>query len=130
MPLTRADIESFAEMLRSMPPPPPAAVNVTKQEAVKLLAGEIASVQRRGYTLAQIADALKGVGLDLTTPTLKNYLGRAKVRKPRREPSRKPPSPLPTARESTRKEAAPGAPRDTPAKSGKDAFLVKDKDSY
>jgi hypothetical protein len=130
MPLTRADIENFAEMLRSMPPAPPTAVNVTKQEAVKLLANEIARVQRRGYTLEQIAEALKGVGLDLTTPTLKNYLGRAKAGKPRREPSRKPPSPLPTARESTAKEAAPAAPREAPAKSGKEAFLVKDKDSY
>lgn len=137
MPLTRADIEKCREMLRSMPPAPATAVNVTKQEAVKELASDIASVQRRGYTLEQIADSLKGVGLDLTTPTLKNYLGRAKALKLRREQPRKQSAPARPGRPAPSKEAAsaapqgtPTAPRDPPAKSGKDAFLVKDKESY
>jgi hypothetical protein len=127
MPLTREVIDNCAEMLRSMPRAPAATVNVTKQEAVKELAKEIASVQERGYTLAQIADALRGVGLDLTTPTLKNYLGRVRAGKPRRERPRKPSSDRSTTRESTRTEAAP---MKAPAKSGKEAFLVKDLDSY
>jgi len=131
MPLTRAHIAQIAEKLRGMPAAPPADLSVTKQEAVKLLKGEIASLQRRGYSLDQIVASLKGEGLDLATPTLKSYLSRAKAAKVRR---RYPPSP---SRESERAaapltpKAAPASTRaDTPAKSGKDAFLVKDKDSY
>ncbi len=130
MPLTREIIDNCAELLRSMPRAPAATVNVTKQEAVKELAKEIASVQERGYTLEQIANALRGVGLDLTTPTLKNYLGRVRAGKSRRERPRKPSSARSTTRESTRREAAPAAPTEVPVKSGKEAFLVKDKDSY
>jgi hypothetical protein len=130
MPLTREIIDNCAELLRSMPRAPAATVNVTKQEAVKELAKEIASVQERGYTLEQIANALRGVGLDLTTPTLKNYLGRVRAGKSRRERPRKPASARSMTRESTRTEPAPAAPTEAPVKSGKEAFLVKDMDSY
>ena len=68
-----------------MPPAPPAEVNVTKQEAVRLLAAEIAGLQRKGYTLEQIAESFSGDGLDLSIPTLKSYLSRAKAAKVRRK---------------------------------------------
>ena len=50
MPMTRARIAQIAEKLRKMPPAPPAEVNVTKQEAVRLLESAIAGQQRKGYT--------------------------------------------------------------------------------
>src|SRR5580692_6177891 len=83
MSLTRARIAQIAEKLKRMPPAPPADVPTTKQEAVRLLAKEIAGLQRRGYALEQIVASLKGEGLDLTTPTLKSYLSRAKATKAR-----------------------------------------------
>lgn len=130
MGLTRAQIAEIARKAKLMPPAPPAEVNVTKQEAVRLLAAEIAGLQRKGYTLEQIAESFRGDGLDLSTPTLKSYLSRAKAAKVRRtgapttsQVAARVAAPLPP-------KAAPAARADTPGKSGKDAFLVKDKESY
>jgi hypothetical protein len=131
MPLTRARIAQIAEKLRKMPPAPPAEVNVTKQEAVRLLEREIAGQQRKGYSLEQIVESLRGEGLDLTTPTLKSYRSRAKAANGR---GRRPASPSrvaePKAAALTPKAAAASAKAETPMKSGKGAFLVDDKDDY
>jgi hypothetical protein len=147
MPLTRAQVALMAEKARRMPPAPPAEANVTKQEAVRLLAPEIAGLQRQGYKLEQIVAGFRGDGLDLSTATMKSYLSRVKASRGRRRgaPKRTPvatkgAAPL-TKRETppsakretpplTDKETPPSTKTDTPAKSGKDAFLVKDKDSY
>ena len=97
---------------------------------MRLLATEIAGLQRKGYTLEQIAESFRGDGLDLSTPTLKSYLSRAKAAIVRRKGA--PASshvPTRVAAPLTPK-AAPAAPSaDTPM-SGKDAFLAKDKESY
>jgi hypothetical protein len=130
MPLTLAQIEQISQKLKKMPPAPPAAVNTTKQEAVTLLANDIASLQRRGYTLEQITDSLKGEGLDLTTPTLKSYLSRAKAAKARRRSTPRPASPSARVAPAAAKDAGTLTKAEAPTKSGKDAFLVKDKDSY
>ena len=131
MGLTRAQIAEIARKAKLMPPAPPAEVNVTKQEAVRLLAAEIAGLQRKGYTLEQIAESFRGDGLDLSTPTLKSYLSRAKAAKVRRTGAVES-SPVPTrvAAPLTPKAAPAVATTETSAKGGKDAFLVKDKDSY
>jgi hypothetical protein len=147
MPLTRAQVALMAEKARRMPPAPPAEANVTKQEAVRLLAREIAGLQRKGYKLEQIVAGFRGDGLDLSTATMKSYLSRAKASRSRRRggPTQTPVPPKGatslTERETrpsieretpplTEKEMPPSTKKDTPAKSGKDAFLVKDKDSY
>jgi len=39
------------------------------------------ALQKRGYTLDQISETLRGEGLDITTPTLKSYLQRIKAGK-------------------------------------------------
>jgi hypothetical protein len=136
----------MAEKARRTPPAPPAEANVTKQEAVRLLAREIAGLQRKGYKLEQIVASFRGDGLDLSTATMKSYLSRVKASRSRRrgagKQARVPPkeaapltrpetAPLTTteAARLTQKETPP-LTNDTPAKSGRDAFLVKDKDSY
>jgi len=147
MPLTRAQVALMAEKARRMPPAPPAEANVTKQEAVRLLAREIAGLQRKGYKLEHIVAGFRGDGLDLSTATMKSYLSRAKASRSRRRGAPKQ-TPVPakgaaplTERETppsierktpplTEKETPSSTKKDTPAKSGKDAFLVKDKDSY
>jgi hypothetical protein len=53
----------------------------SKQEAVRILSKEIAALQKRGYTLDQISETLRGEGLNIATPTLKSYLQRAKPAK-------------------------------------------------
>lgn len=75
---TQEQIDGLAEKLRAMPPVERKKQEHSKQEAVRLLRKEIEAMQKRGYTLDDISEALRGGGLDITTPTLKNYLARAK----------------------------------------------------
>src|ERR1035438_5501649 len=83
MGLSRDQVEQLRSTLRAVPKAPTAGVDTTKQEAVKLLAREIEGLQRRGYSLEQIAEMLKGGGLIVSTPTLKSYLSRAKTARDR-----------------------------------------------
>ena len=48
---------------------------------MRILSKEIAALQKRGYTLDQISETLRGEGLSIATPTLKSYLQRAKLAK-------------------------------------------------
>src|SRR5258708_6637388 len=107
MPLTRAQVALIAEKARRMPPAPPAEANVTKQEAVRLLAREIAGLQRKGYSLDQIVASFRGDGLDLSTPTMKSYLSRVKASRHRRRGAPKQ-APVRT------KASAPLTERETP----------------
>jgi hypothetical protein len=72
-------VEAIASKLRALPAIEPPPKDLTKQEVVKMLAKEIKSLQKRGYTLDQIATSLKGEGLDITTPTLKSYMQKIKT---------------------------------------------------
>jgi hypothetical protein len=162
-------IEELRTALNTAPKPPPRPVNTTKQEIVRQLVGEIQAIQRRGYTLEQIADVFRGKGFVLTTPTLKNYLARAKAprkgkagKKTKAGGGAKAPAPVAAAlgvsaadtgggekKEATaapppatrveartssegrgREGASPEAPDGTKLRSGKDAFLIKDKVEY
>ena len=162
-----------------MPKAPAAGVDTTKQEAVKLLAREIEGLQRRGYSLEQVTEMLRGGGLVVSTPTLKSYLSRAKaarergkeagsrgraaggknapapaevapatdlsrVARPKTTGKGTPPVPggvsAPDGADVAVVKGTPASPRvdagaaETPApaalRGGKDAFLIKDKDSY
>ena len=181
MGLSRDQVEQLRSTLRAVPKAPTAGVDTTKQEAVKLLAREIEGLQRRGYSLEQIAEMLKGGGLIVSTPTLKSYLSRAKTTRerakgagPRRTVAGGANAPAAAevasavkagasrgaAPKTTGKgtppalagvsvldgagvaavKATPASPTadaaaaETPApaalRGGKDAFLIKDKDSY
>ena len=79
MGYTAARVEEIASKLRELPTIEPPPKDLTKQEVVKMLAKEIKSLQKRGYSLEQIASSLKGEGLDISTPTLKSYLQKAKT---------------------------------------------------
>ena len=83
---------AIAAKLKTMPVIEKKKQEHSKQDAVKVLAKEIASLQKRGYTLDQIAETLRGEGLDITTPTLKSYLQRIKAgkNKGQKEPSNEP----------------------------------------
>ena len=81
----------LAEELRAIPAKDPAQRRLDKQAIVKELARELIALQKRGYTIEEVAGSLRERGLEITTPTLKNYLQRAKsagakARKPRRSP--------------------------------------------
>lgn len=78
MKYTREQIDAIAVKLRDMPTVEKRRQEYSKQAAVGVLIKEITALQKRGYALAQIAEALRGEGFDIATPTLKNYLLRTK----------------------------------------------------
>ena len=79
-----------------------------KKETIRLLAKDIASLRKRGYTLGQIVKILGGEGLEITEPTLRNYLQQLK------RPEKKAPA---------RQKPAPQTPLATdPEESGEDCF--------
>jgi len=145
----------LAEELRAIPAKDPAQRRLDKQAMVKELAEELIALQQRGYTIEEVAESLRGRGFEITTPTLKNYLQRAKStaaksRKPRRPPgssgapprsehppASKPPhakapaEPISVAAANTGKPDSPSKPAIDPTlRGGKSAFLIKDKESY
>ena len=147
MDYTLETAEQIAEKLRATPAKDPSQRRLDKQGMVRRLASEILALQQRGYTLEEVAESLRGYGLDIATPTLENYLQRAKgaagkpkkARRPSEPPcteakavpassiaesGRKPPAAAPKAEAPT----SPGA--DAALGSGKGAFLIKDKESY
>jgi hypothetical protein len=78
MGYTNEKLEAIAAKLKTMPVVEKKKQEHSKQDAVKILSKEIAALQKRGYTLDQIAETLRGEGLEITTPTLKSYLQRIK----------------------------------------------------
>ena len=79
MRFSKEDVAAVAGRLRELPGKENARRH-TKRAAIALLAREIAELKRRGYTLDQVAEALSGSGLPISTPTLKNYLHRSRQR--------------------------------------------------
>jgi ribosomal protein L12E/L44/L45/RPP1/RPP2 len=85
--------------------------------------------------MEQIAECLRGIGFEISTPTLKSYLQRVKKRNGKDAPKSRvrhvSAAALPTRAREAPSAAATEPKADGAAKrSGKDAFLVKDKDSY
>jgi DNA-binding transcriptional MerR regulator len=73
-------LESIAQKLRALPPVEKKR-DYNKRETVEVLAKEIHELQKRGYSLEQVGEMLRGEGLDIATPTLKTYLVTKKRRK-------------------------------------------------
>jgi hypothetical protein len=135
MSYTLGKAEEMARALRTLPAMDEAKRRLSKQAVVKHLMAEIAALQQRGYTIEQVVESLQQVGLTITTPTLKSYLQRAKA-KPVNRAARKPTGSSKAApggsrpRQPESPSANPPRPEAAPERSGKQAFLVKDKDSY
>ena len=91
MRFSKDEITGVATKLRELPPKDDAKKH-TKRDAVLVLSREITELKKRGYTLEQIAEALSASGLPISTPTLKNYLQRAKDTA-RKSPGSKRPNP-------------------------------------
>ena len=94
---TLEDAERIAQSLRALPAMDSSKRTLTKQAMIKRLAREIASLQQRGYSIEQVADSLRGNGLDISTPTLKSYLHRSKKRQGQHSARKSAPSGLASA---------------------------------
>lgn len=89
MKITIEAIENLQKSLKDLPPVENKEREVTKPEAVKLLASEIADLQERGYTIEMIAEILTKSGLELKASTLKSYITRARASGGRNSGARK-----------------------------------------
>lgn len=96
---TTEQLEAIAAKLREMPAIEKRKQEHSKQEAVRIISKEIAALQKRGYTLEQISETLRGEGMSIATPTLKIYLQRAKpAKKASTQASKDTPPPTPAAK--------------------------------
>lgn len=71
--ITAEKIEKIAKKLRGLPPVQKKP-EYSASEAIGMLKGEITAMRKRGYSLLQVADALRTEGLEIDTPTLKGVL--------------------------------------------------------
>jgi hypothetical protein len=74
-------IEAVREKMKGAPEVAKAKRTVSKQESIKELKREIEAMQKKGYTLDDIAKFMTEGGIQITTPTLKSYLQRSKPAK-------------------------------------------------
>jgi hypothetical protein len=84
-------VDEIRATLLALPARDPAERRLDKQTAIRHIVEEITALQERGYTLEQVAALLTNEGLEVTTPTLKNYLQRirnAGVKRSKKLPSR------------------------------------------
>jgi hypothetical protein len=74
MGITIDDIEALRRRLAELPRNQPR--EVSKQEAVTLLATELGAARRRGYSPEDLAQLLSEQGVMINAPTLRGYLRR------------------------------------------------------
>lgn len=72
-------IETLRAKIKDAPEVSKEKRTVSKQEAIRELKRDIESMQKRGYTIDDIAKFFTESGLQITTPTLKSYLQRTKA---------------------------------------------------
>jgi hypothetical protein len=79
MAYTLEDANRLRELMRAAPDKPPNQRRMDKQAIVRDVIDDIEAIQKRGYTLEEIAEmwATKG-SFEVTLPTLKSYLQRAR----------------------------------------------------
>jgi hypothetical protein len=140
MEYTIEQIDQVGARLLALPPLDASKRKLDKQAAVRRIKDQIATAQERGYTLEQIAQNMTTLGIQITTPTLKSYLQRAKKTGGRgaRGAASRPAAPAPgrvnpaanTGREGG--AAAPPAPKadrpDGSPKSTRSEFISTDRE--
>ena len=80
MSYTKSEIEEFSRRLKELPVIEKPA-QMSKLETIKTLKTDIVAMQKKGYEMEKIAEALTSFGLEITAPTLKSYLQKASVKK-------------------------------------------------
>ena len=95
MTYTLEDGNRLRTLLRAAPDKDPNQRRMDKQAIVKFILEDIAAMQARGYTLEEVAELLRTGSFEVTLPTLKSYLQRARktrnkgaAKAPRRSSSR------------------------------------------
>jgi hypothetical protein len=115
MAYTLEDANRLRELMRAAPDKPPNQRQMDKQAIVREVMDDIAAIQKRGYTLEEVAEMwAKRGSFEVTLPTLKSYLQRAKKTgaKGAAKAPRRPSSPRASERPCA---AQPTAPKSDPA---------------
>jgi hypothetical protein len=81
MAITIDDVEALKRELEELPRNQPR--QVTKQEAVAMLASHLGSAKRRGYSPEELAGILSARGIEINAPTLRGYLRRNRKKRGR-----------------------------------------------
>ena len=106
MPITIDDIEALRRKLAELPRHQPR--EVSKQEAIALLATELGSARRRGYSPDELAQLLSEQGVAINVATLRGYLRKNRRSRGRRTDKASPVGAKDAAKaESGRTESAP-----------------------
>lgn len=91
---------------------------VTSLEAITLLADELASLQKKGYSIELLVKALSDQGIDVSLSTLRRYLRRAGVTPPAKRKRKTAADPAPAkqagAKAARKKSSAPGSEQEVP----------------
>jgi hypothetical protein len=118
--------ESIAAKLRALPPKQKEH-DLNRRDMVNVLAKELHELQKRGYTLEEIGETLRGEGFDIATPTLRTYLHSNPHSKKRRQKAQTTPGETQKAKPAPKVEAT--APRTEGKKAeegaGKGRFTVR-----
>lgn len=140
MDYTIEQIDQVGAGLLALPPLDASKRKLDKQAAVRRIKDQIATAQQRGYTLEQIAQNMTELGIQITPPTLKSYLQRAKKAGGRNAlgASRRPAAPRPGSANPAPNAggeiagALPSRPRadrgDTSPKSTRSEFISADRE--
>lgn len=75
---TAGEIAGITRKLQALPAAAKKEKNYSKQDAILMLANDLNALRERGYTTAQLAEALSAAGLTITRHTLNGCLLRAK----------------------------------------------------
>jgi hypothetical protein len=75
---TLEKVNELAGALRALPAKDPSERRLDKQAVIRHIVQEITALQVRGYTLEEVARSLTTEGVEVTLPTLKSYLQRAR----------------------------------------------------
>lgn len=78
MAYTGEEVEKFAATLDALPAIDTSNRKYNKKETIRLIAKHITAARKRGYSLEQIAESLRGEGLGIADPTLRNYMSQNK----------------------------------------------------
>jgi hypothetical protein len=116
MAYTLEDANRLRELMRAAPDKAPNQRRMDKQAIVAEVIDEIEAMQKRGYTLEEVAELWAKGGFEVTLPTLKSYLQRSRKTRAKGAVKAPRPSSAPRASERARIEK-PGTAKAAPASS-------------
>lgn len=83
MAITISQIESLRALLAEQPEVDPNEREVSHYQAVEMMVDAIAQLRDKGYSVEKIAGILSEGGMPITVNTLKSYLTKARVARPK-----------------------------------------------